>query len=140
MNKLDAMIAPRALTTIDIASVITPHMIAYAVAHRAYIRAGTMSDGSNHEVATVHACEGALQGVVDDAMRSLNEWLSDMEGDGQPRFYRKASLKDVVERLCRQAGHTATRQEAPGSLETYLELLTDRDRGTTETLIALAGE
>lgn len=140
MSKLDAMIAPRALTVTELTSVITPHLIAYAVAHRAFGRAGTISDGSNHEVATVHACESALAGIVDDAMTSLNEWLSDMEGDRRPRFYRKASLKDVVEKLCRQAGHTATRQELPGSLETYLELLTDRDRGTTETLIALAGE
>lgn len=139
-TKIDAMIAPTALTATELVSVATPHIIAYAVAHRAFIYAGVITDGANHEVATVHACEGALAGIVDDAMRSVNEWLSDMESDGTPRFYRKASLKDAVERLCRQAASMAVRQESAGDLNTLLELLTDRDRGTTETLIALAGE
>ena len=139
-TKIDAMLAPRALTATELASVTTPHLIAYAVAHRAFIFAGVMSDGANHEVATVHACEGALQGVVSDAMESVNQWLADMEGDGQPRFYRKASVKDAVEKLCSAAASMAVRQESAADLNTLLELLTDRDRGTTETLIALAGE
>lgn len=140
MNKIDALIAPRALTAAELVSVTTPHLIAYAVAHRAFIFAGTLTDYSNCEVATVHACEGALAGIVDDAMSSMNQWLSDMDADGQPRFYRKASVKEAVEKLARAAGQMAARQETTNDLTTFVELLTDRDRGTTETLIALAGE
>lgn len=140
MSKIDAMIAPRALTATELVSVATPHLIAYAVAHRAFIHACVLQDGLAPDTAVVHACESALVGIVGDAMDSVNEWLSDMEGDGQPRFYRKASVKDAVEKLARAAGNMAARQESPADLATFVELLNDRDRGTTETLIALAGE
>lgn len=140
MSKIDALIAPRALTATEMVSVLTPHLIAYAVAHRAFIFAGVLQDDCNHEVATVHACEGALASIVSDGMTSLSDYLSDMEADGQPRFYRKASLKEAVEKLARAAGNMAARQEQASDLHTMLELLTDRDRGLTETLISQAGE
>jgi hypothetical protein len=139
-TKIDALIAPRALTAIDLTSVTIPHLIAYAVTHRAFIFAGVLQDDANHEVATVHACEGALQGIVDDAMSSVNQWLADMESDGTPRFYRKASVKDAVERLCRQAAAFACRAETPAELNQLLTELTDREPGRIHSLIALAGE
>lgn len=136
--KIDALLAPRALTAMELASVATPHLIAYAVAHRAFIHTGTIVDGEARDTATVHACESALDGIVKDAVASVGEWLSDMEAEGEPRFYRKASIKDAVERLARALADMAVRQENAASLNTLLELISDRDRGMAQTLIAQA--
>lgn len=140
MSKIDAMIAPHALTSNEIVSVITPHIIAYAVAHRAYIMTGTLSDGSCHDAATTHACEEALACVVDSALASLDEWLRDMERDGSPRFYRKVALRDAVQKICRAAAAWACEYQLWAEVDAFLGLLTDRDAVMTEGLISRAGE
>lgn len=138
MTNIDTMIAPQPLSATDLLSVITPQVTAYATAHRAFIFAGILSDGTAPDCATVSACESALQSIIDDAITSLGEWLSDMEGDGEPRFYRKASLKPAVALICQEAGRMAARQETAADMATFIELLFDRDRGLTMTLLQVS--
>lgn len=136
MNKIDALIAPRALTATEIAQVTVNQMISYGVAHRAFIHAGVLQDGADVEVATIHASETALESIVEDAVRSLGEWLADMDADGTPRFYRKASLKDAVRSLFRSAAqHLFLTQSEDAGVNVVVSQLTDRDDATLQKVI-----
>lgn len=139
MTKIDALIAPRALTARELAEVLVPHLTVYAVAHRAFIHGRTLQDDTPLESAVVHVSESVLAHIAAEGLDSVNRWLADMDGDGQPRFYRKASLKEAVDTLCHGAATMAIRTDE-ASFPTLLDLLADRDRGTIESLIAIAGE
>lgn len=138
MTNIDTMIAPQPLSGTDLISVATPQITAYATAHRAFIYAGILSDGTSPDSATVSACESALESIINDAVASVGDWLADMEGDGEPRFYRKASLKPALTLICQEAGRMAARQETAADMATLIELLFDRDRGLTMTLLNLS--
>ncbi|MEJ7831310.1 MAG: hypothetical protein WKF79_00205 [Nocardioides sp.] len=140
MPKLDALIAPRALLAVEIASVCVPHLIAYAVTHRAFIHAGTVSDGPDREGSTVYACEEALASIIDNAVSSMSVWLADMEGDGEPRFYRKASVRTAVSALCEAAGRMALTFEDGQSLDRLIRHLEHHNEPTMAALIESAGE
>lgn len=135
MNKIDSLIAPRALTATEIAQVTVNQMISYGVAKRAFIFAHVLQDDADVEVATVHASETALEAIVEDAVRSLGEWLADMEGDKEPRFYRKASLKDAVRSLFQSAAELFLAQSADAGVAVIVSQLTDRDEATLQAVI-----
>lgn len=139
MNKIDTMLAPRALTALELAQVLSPQLIVYGVAHRAFIHHQTLQDDTRLEAAVVSASESALASIIDDGLRSVNEWLSDMEGDGEPRFYRKASVKDAVTALCRASADSFCRQNNEADVASLADAITDRDEAVLTMLIEAAG-
>jgi hypothetical protein len=138
MNKVDALIAPRALTAREIAEVTVPQMIAYCVAKRAFIHAEVLQDGGWADSATVSASESALALIIEDAVRSLGEWLGDMEAEREPRFYRKASLKDAVRLLFDAAAQAAMIQSDAAGLNVILSQLDDRDDTLLNRIVTFA--
>lgn len=136
MSKIDAMVAPRALTSSEIASVIAPQLIAYGLAHRAFTHAGIWDAD---EYANVHAAESVLHSTIADAESSMKQWLTDMQTDGTPRFYQAAGLKRAIEALCVVSGQVATTLSSPDDVVAFVELLIRRDRGTLESMITAAG-
>jgi hypothetical protein len=138
MNKIDAMIAPRALTALELAQVLSPNLIVYGIAHRAFIHNGTLQDDTRLEVAVVSFSESALQAIAADGLRSVSEWLADMEGDKEPRFYRKASLKDAVTALCEAAASLFVRLENPADVATLADKITERDPAVLNQIIQLS--
>jgi hypothetical protein len=140
MNKLDAMIAPRALTSEELAQVVAPQLIVYGIAHRAFIHASVLQDGvPGMDAAVVGASESALQGVIDDALTSMGDWLADMESDGTPRFYRKGAVKDAVTALCHSAAGCFVRQSNEVDVATLAEAISDRDHKVLQMLIEGCG-
>lgn len=138
MTNLDAMIAPRALTAREIAEVAVPHLIAYGCAHRGFIHAGTIADGPDRDGSTVYACEEALASIVDNAVSSVGDWLTDCETDGQPRFYRKASVKVAMTALCAEVGRRFAALEDSQSVDRHVRLLEDRNGPTLDALVEAA--
>lgn len=134
-NKIDAMLAPRALTAREVAEVSVNHLIIYGVAHRAFINASVIQDGGDIEQATIYAAESALAGIVDDAVRNLSEWLADVENDGEPRFYRKASVKDAISALCGTVGDRFVRLPDAGAVDQLIGLMDSRDHETLTELV-----
>jgi hypothetical protein len=139
MNRLDTMLAPRALTSREVAEVLSPHLIVYGIAHRAFIHAETLQDDTRLEAAVVSASEEALAAIADAGLKSVGQWLSDMESDREPRFYRKGALADVVYALCREAAQAFCRREDEKQVALLADLITDRDRVTLEMLIRASG-
>lgn len=137
-NKIDALIAPRALTAMEMAQVLAPHLIVYGVAHRAFIHAETLQDDTRLEVAVVHASEAALAGIAEDAMKSISDWLSDMDGDHEPRFYRKASLRPAVSALLAEAGQAFARCDQPSEVGVLADRITDREAPVLQMIIDAA--
>ncbi len=138
MNKIDAMIAPRALTALELAQVLSPHLIVYGVAHRAFIHHQTLNDDTRLESAVVSASETALASIADDAMKSVNQWLADVDGDGEPRFYRKASVRTAVSALCMAAADAFCRQSTEKAVADLADFITDRNEATLAMLIESA--
>ena len=132
MTKLDAMIAPRALTAREIAEVAAPQIAVYAIAHRAFTHAMLWTAD---DAATTSAAESALDDIVEDGVRSVGEWLSDMEGDGEPRFYRKASVKPALLAICRAAANLMCQQSGDAGVAVVLLQLESRDGPLLERLI-----
>lgn len=130
MSTLDSMIAPRALTALELASVAAPHILTYAVAHRAFTFASLWdADG-----ATTSTAEHALDDIADAGVASVGEWLADCETDGEPRFYRKASVKPALVEMCRVAARIAC-GTGDGELAAFVTRLEERDPTLMEQLV-----
>lgn len=134
MTKIDAMIAPRALLAEELASVVAPHLIAYGLANRAFTHANIWDAADD---ATIHAAEQVLADTVEAAERSMKEWLSDMQADGQPRFYQAAGLKKAISNLHLSAGRyfNGLSDEVVSAAVT---LLTDRHQQSLNLIIERA--
>ena len=139
MNRIDAMIAPRALTALELVSVIVPNLIVYGVAYRAFIHNQTLSDGTELEAAVVSFSESALDGIRSDALGSVSDWLGDMEAESEPRFYRKGAVKDAVDALCNAAADQFIRADDDKAVHALAMRLTDRDRPVLQMLIDACG-
>jgi hypothetical protein len=126
------MIAPRALTVREVAQVIAPQLIAYGLIHRA----ATFGNAWDAEPAATSAIESALESVREDAGRSLGEWLADVDNDGEPRFFRKTALVDVIRLLCASAAQVFCRQSAEDGVKVILSQLEDRDETLLNKIIA----
>ena len=138
MSKLDALIAPRALTAREIAEVAVPHLIAYGVAHRGFIHAGVIADGPDREGSTVYACESALIAIAGDAETSVRQWLGDCQTDGQPRFYQNKGLIAAVAGLCAEVGRRFAELEDSQSVDRHVRLLEDRDGSALDAIVEAA--
>lgn len=139
-TKIDAMIAPRALTALEIASVIAPDAVIYATAHRAFIHTTILSDGDGdlgQDGATRYTAETALTAIGDRAIESISEWLSDMDGDGEPRFYRKGAVAEAVRLMLGNVAAAGMKCENDREFGAFLADLTDR---TDRALDCLTGE
>lgn len=139
-TKLDALIAPRALTALEIASVIAPDAVIYATAHRAFIHTTVLSDGDDdlgQDGATRYTAETALTAISDRACESVSEWLADMDGDGEPRFYRKGSVAPAVREMLSNAAAEGMKCDTEAEFVKFLAALSDR---TDRSLDCLVGQ
>lgn len=137
MHKLDNILAPRALTSAEVASVISPQLIVSGLAHRAFTHAYVW-DEQRREAPTRFAAESVLTAVEEDATASLNQWLGDMAADGDPRFFNKGGLKKSIDGLLNAAGRLFCMAEDAAQLETLIANLEGREPDTMDRLIDLA--
>lgn len=138
MADLNATLAPRALTADELASVIAPQLITYGVAKRAFTHA-SLWDGSGRDNGTTTAAEAALGTITGEALCSLDEWLGDMEQDGEPRFYRKQALKTAVQQLCDAAADYYLAQSDERGVDVITCRIEDREGTMMADLIRAAG-
>lgn len=138
MNSIDSMIAPRPLTAIELVHVAAPHLITYGVTHRALIHAGILQDDGEHEGATRFSAEEALGAIVNATTSSVGEWLADMEGDKEPRFYRKASLHEAIGKLCEATARIFLAQSADEGVAVIISQIEDRDSALLTRIIETA--
>lgn len=142
-DKIAAMLAPRALTTRELAEVLIPHLITYGTVKRGITHSGLWGIEDD---AVLHSAEAALTSIICDAEVSVKSWLSDCQQDGEPRFYQAAGLTKAIARLCGAAAEIAMTLEwgsAPGPhdperLEDWNNRLADRDGSAISELIAVA--
>jgi hypothetical protein len=139
MPNLDSLIAPRALTSEELCSLIAPQLIAYGVANRAFTHA-YLWDEERRDGATRVAIESVLVGIGRDAESSVNDWLSDMQVDGEPRFFNKAGLKKAIDALFVGAAQLFCKAEDADSLEQLIAKIEDRDPAVRALLIEMAAE
>lgn len=139
MHKLDSILAPRALTSAEVASVISPQLIVSGLAHRAFTHAYVW-DEERREGPTRFAAESVLTAVKEDANASLDQWLGDMTQDGEPRFFNKAGLTKSVEGLLGAAGRLFCMADDAKQLETLIANIEDREADTMDQLIDLAAQ
>lgn len=138
MNKIDAMIAPRALTSEELASVIAPQMVVYGLAHRALIHARCLQDGEA-DGATRQAAESMLESVVGDARASMADWLGDMQAEGDPRFFQKAGLERAISDLLGEAAQAFCRHPDEGDTQRLVADIECR-QGGWKTIVANANK
>lgn len=131
MKTLDSMIAPRALTAREVAEVAAEQLSVYGIAHRAFTLAGLWTND-----AMTQAAETALAAIIEDAEKSVKDWLGDCQTDGEPRFYQAAGLKRVVAELCQAAGRLTCAQSDHPGVAVIASMLEDRDAKMLEALIA----
>lgn len=135
MTKLDAMIAPRALTIREVAEVLSPHLISYGVSHRAF----TFADlWDSSDAGATSAAETAMVAIEQDAHRSLDQWLGDVQNDGEPRFFQKVGLRHAVKELLGAAGQYFAQQSAESGVKVLISQLEDRDEDVLLRLIDIA--
>lgn len=133
MTKLDAILAPRALTVREIAEVLVPNLIVFGVTKRAFTFAHVWDvDGATNST----ACE-ALGDIETTARQSVEQWLGDVATDGEPRFYQKAGLKDAIAKLLDASARLfATKPDS--EVRTLIDFLDDRDEAVLGMIIDLA--
>lgn len=139
MTDIDALIAPRALTALEIASVIAPDAVIYMTAHRAFIHATVLQDAEGDlggEGAIRFTAEQALSGITNRAIESLSEWLSDMERE-EPRFYRKGSVAGAVGIMLGRAAAEGMKVESEAD---FISLLADVNDRTDKALEMMVGQ
>lgn len=140
MPNLDTMIAPRALSTEEIASVLSPHLAVYGALHRAVTHAGIWTQEASDPVC-FGVAEEALVDIVLAGTRSLHEWLEDMAADGEPRFYNKQGLKRAIDSLFAAAGFLANAVDNWIDFQSeFVDALGDRLPVIMEALIAKASQ
>lgn len=142
-TKLDALIAPRALTALEIASVIAPDAVIYATAHRAFIHTTILSDGDEdlgQDGATRFTAERAMTAIEDRACESVSEWLADMDGDGEPRFYRKGSVAEAIRTMLSNGAAAGMKCENDREFGAFLADLTDRTDRALDCLIGASSD
>ena len=141
LSKIDALIAPQPLTAMEIAQVAAPNLAVYGVAHRAFIHARVLQQETD-DAATCGAAEAALADIATGALQSVEEWLSDMESDETPRFYRKSALKIAMMQLVTATGRLFAPLEGYGRADDdvarMIALFEDRDEATLRALIDAA--
>lgn len=138
MTKIDTIIAPRALTSTEVASVIVPELVAHALAHRAFTH-GRLWLEDEHEDATRHAAEHLLDLNRKAALESVLDWAGDMQSGGEPRFYQKHGLEKAVGELCFAAATIACACNSETELNLFTRNLEDRDPDTLAHVIGVAG-
>lgn len=124
MPNLDTILAPRALTSEELASVIVPQLIAYGLTSRAFTH-GYVWDEEKRDGATRCSAESVQTSIIEDANASIRDWLADMQTDGDPRFFNGAGLRKAIEQLCSAASRM------------FCAVGSDLESGDGETLEAL---
>lgn len=139
MPNLDTMIAPRALTSREVAEVAATELIIYALAHRAFTHARIWLEDETED-ATRTAAELALASVAQRAEESVLDWLGDCSSDGEPRFFQKHGLGKAIRDLCSAAASIACKCEGEIGVNLFVRNLEDRDPDTIAHVIGVADD
>ena len=138
MPDIDAMLAPRALTSEEVASIIAHELIAYGLCHRAFTHA-YIWDEQRCENDTRTAAESVLVDIGKSARESLDSWLLDMQVEGEPRFFNKSGLGKAVNSLLSAASSEFAKAESPAEVAALIDHIEHREPQLMGHLIEAAG-